>query len=688
MDADLLNRRERDFVLWRLAVPDPPPTLVIGQLQAGAPVTLAGEQRIDLTQDAQFPDLWSVSAQQSGLADGVYHYWFEVTDARPDRGRQRILITDPLATTVDWRLRAPLPAGPNNTGDDRYPASVICCRGGTLISCDCGGETWDAVDPAELGELPPNNRIVIYELPTAWSALTDDGSYQRGVGTFRDVQALVDDDQFGANFAGLGVTAAGRAYLAEELGINALELLPPADSAYVRTWDYGTTNFLAPDFELGLPIDSSYPTPNRDLGSLVNALHRHRMRFFVDSVTAFSKLSPYLAASPDDFFIDPAHADPADPDQYSSRPGRLRDGYGSTLFRYETFHDGYDPLSGDKQQRVSSGSALMRTALVRWMTDFHVDGIRMDSVENVFSWDFVGAYCALARTLWLARHGARAGDPEAEARFLVVGEELEEPLALLTQRRLDGLWHEDFMRCVRAAIVGRARSGLSFEETVRRMIDCRVSGYADLAQAVIYLTSHDVEGEGKERLYDYLQWNRVVDCEKRVKLAFACLLTAVGIPQILAGEEFADRHDLLDEHGHVTEGSGKQIDPVNYSRLDEDWRRRVKEYVGRLVHLRTSCHALAVNDVDVIHVDLNGKQVVAWRRGVPSSDSIVVVVANFSDFTTPAGPGAEYVVRRWPPTPPGCQWREAGQDRLVPPEWIGREPIFSWEAKVYVTCPV
>lgn len=684
MNADLLDRRQRDFVLWRLTVPDPPPTLVIGQLQAGAPVTLAAEQRIDLAQDGRFPDLWWVSVQQFGLADGVYHYWFEVTDARPDRARQRILITDPLATTVDWRLRAPLPAAPDNTGDDRYPASVICCRGGVLVPCDCGGETWDADEPDDPGQLPPNNRIVIYELPTAWSALTDDGSYQRDVGTFRDVQALVDHDQVGANFQGLGITAAGRSYLADELGINALELLPPADSAYVRSWDYGTTNFLAPDFELGFPIDSSYPTPNRDLRSLVDALHRHRMRFFVDSVTAFAKLSPYLAAAPDDFFIlHPAGADPADPDRYSSRGG-LRDGYGSDLFRYETFHDGYDPLSGDRQL-VSSGSALMRTALVRWMTDFRVDGIRMDSIENVFSWDFVGAYRDLARRLWLARYGAQAGDVQAEARFLVVGEELQEPLALLTQHRLDGLWHENFRRYVRAAIVGRGVDGRTFEETVRRMIDCRALGYTDLAQAVIYLTSHDVEGEGKERLYNYLQWNDVVDCEKRVKLAFACLLTAVGIPQILAGEEFADQHDLLDEHGHVTEGSGKQIDPVNYSRLGEDWRRRVKEYVGRLVHLRTSCDALAVDDVEVIHVDLDGKQVVAWRRGIPGSDSVVVVVANFSDFATPGGPGAEYVVPTWPPTPPGRQWREVGQDRPVPQEWIGREPLFSWEAKVYVT---
>jgi pullulanase len=685
MDADLLNRRQRAFVLWRLTVPDPPPRLVIGQLHAGAPVTLDAELRVDLTQDVRFPDLWWVSAEQLALADGVYHYWFEVTDARSDRARQRILITDPLATTVDWRLRAPMPAGPNNTGDDRYPAAVIGCRGGALVPCDCGGETWDADDPIEPGELPPNNRIVVYELPTAWSALTDDGSYQRSVGTFRDVQALVDEDQAGANFPGLAVTAAGRSYLADELGINALELLPPADSAYVRTWDYGTTNFAAPDFELGFPLDSSYPTPNRDLGSLVDALHRHRMRFFVDSVTAFAKLSPYLPAAPDDFFIlDPVRADPMDPDRNSSR-GELRNGYGSSLFRYETFHDGYDPLSGNQEQGISSASALMRTALVRWMTDYRVDGLRLDSVENVFSWNFVGAYRALARQLWLTRCGAPPGDSRAEARFLVVGEELQEPLPLLTQHRLDGLWHENFMRCVRAAILGRGVGGLTFEETVRRMIDCRASGYTDLAQAVIYLTSHDVEGEGKERLYDYLQWNQVSDCEKRVELAFACLLTSVGIPQILAGEEFADRHDLLDEHGHVTEGSGKQIDPVNYSRLGDDWRRRVKEYVGRLVHLRTRCDALAVNDVEVLHVDLDGKRVLVWRRGVPGADSVVVVVANFSDFTTPDVPGAEYVVPQWPATPPGCEWREAGHDRPVPEEWVGREPLFSWEAKVYVT---
>jgi glycosidase len=684
MDAHVLTLRTRHFVLWRPARTSPVPTLVIGRLQPGAPVTLTGEQRFDLSPSDQHPDLWSLAAEDCGLADGqVYHYWFEVTDAHPRRTGQRIRVTDPMATTVDWRLRAPRPAGPEYTDDDRYPAAVTGFRGGELVPCDAGGESGGLaeVPPAQL---PPNNRIVIYELPTAWAATRGDGIYERGVGTFRDVQALVDPDAPGANFPGLEVLAAGRSYLADELGVNALELLPPADSAYERTWGYGTTNFLAPDFELGFPIDSSHPTPDRDLRALVARLHGCGMRFFVDSVTAFARSSPYLAAATDDFFIlDPQHADPDDPDRHDSRGG-IRHGFGSTLFRFETLHESYDPLTGNRR-RLSPASALMRTALVRWMDHFHVDGIRMDSIENVASWDFVGAYRDLARALWLQRCGAPAGDPEAEARFLVVGEELTEPQALLHQNRLDGLWHEGFKRYVRAALLGQGADGLGFEDTVRRMVDCRACGYADLAQAVIYLTSHDVEGFRNERLLDFLRSNGVVDCEKRVKLAFACLLTAVGVPQILAGDEFADQHDLVDVSGRVTEAGGKQVDPVNYSRLGEEWRSRIKDYVGRLVRLRTSADALAVNDVEVVHVDLDGKRVVVWQRGVPGSGQVVVVVANFSDYTTPPGPSAEYVVPTWPATPPGRRWREVGQDRPVPPEWVGREPVFSWEAKVYVT---
>ncbi|MBM3744666.1 MAG: DUF3459 domain-containing protein, partial [Acidobacteria bacterium] len=164
-----------------------------------------------------------------------------------------------------------------------------------------------------------------------------------------------------------------------------------------------------------------------------------------------------------------------------------------------------------------------------------------------------------------------------------------------------------------------------------------------------------------------------------------CLLTAVGIPMILAGEEFADEHDLFDRGGHVTQGGGKQVDPINYRRLADPMRQRVFQYVARLVKLRTTHPALAADETDFIHVDFNdGNRVLVWRRG-PTHDP-VVVVANFSDFMTPnpASPAAEYVAPNWPPAPRGKSWREFTQDRAVPPEWVARETIYPWEAKVYV----
>ena len=71
------------------------------------------------------------------------------------------------------------------------------------------------------------------------------------------------------------------------------------------------------------------------------------------------------------------------------------------------------------------------------------------------------------------------------------------------------LWNEDFKRMVRAAILGRNDDKEpSFEWTVRKLIDCRLLGFEDGAQAVNYVTSHDVEGFRNERLFDFLAEQR------------------------------------------------------------------------------------------------------------------------------------------------------------------------------------
>jgi len=58
---------------------------------------------------------------------------------------------------------------------------------------------------------------------------------------------------------------------------------------------------------------------------------------------------------------------------------------------------------------------------------------------------------------------------------------------------------------------------------------------------------------------------------------------------------------------------------------------------------------------------------------------------NFSDFQTDDAfnPHSEYVVANWPRRD-DFDWQEVSKGRDIPKGWVGREPLFPWEAKVYV----
>ncbi len=150
---------------------------------------------------------------------------------------------------------------------------------------------------------------------------------------------------------------------------------------------------------------------------------------------------------------------------------------------------------------------------------------------------------------------------------------------------------------------------------------------------------------------------------------------------MLAGEEFADETD-------VDNLQNRQLDPVNYSRLDEPVRRELFEYVARLVKLRTTYEGLLVDDIAFLHWDESwGKRVAVWRRGLENSYEQVVVVANFSDYKslrTATAPNGEYIVPNWPVTPPGYCWSECSTQKCVDQKKLGKEPLEPWTAKVYV----
>jgi pullulanase len=695
---DIFGRRKTNFAIWIPRAQSVPPALLIGQLVPGNPPAWGGAQRVPLAADPTLRGLWSLPAANCGLIDGeIYHYWFEVDDSRSsNQPMDRIAVTDPFGGSVDWRIFPPGAPDPNQ------PAAVSRFSGGQLIACDPSGEVGDVLADAPSATLPPNNKLVIYELPTAWAIARSSNQPERAIATFADVTAMVDPGAGGANFSELTLLAPGQSYLTQ-LGVNALELLPCADSFYKREWGYDPSHYFAPDAELGYPDGNLSPTPNRDLARLVAACHQQNIRFFIDVVMAFAKEDPYNHADAQNFHVDiPSGAACSDDPDYCTSfradgTRTTRNGFGSTLWRYATPILTYDPISGTNQS-IPPAANLMLAYLSRWMEDFHVDGIRIDSVENVANFQFLTAFKNLARSLWNGRWAAGGLGAGADARFIVVGEELTLPASLFTQGVLDGLWNEDFQTRVRAAILGQnAANEPTFEWTVKKAINCLLTGtFTDGAQAINYVTKHDVEGFRHERLFTmFKSWppDQVDQVEKRIKLAFVCLLTAVGIPMLLAGEEFADRHDYFDENGNVTQFGGKQIDPVNYTRLtggdnlsDEDtanlpMRRRIFSYARALIRLRTTEPALAVNDTSFIHQDFDdGKRIMAWQRG-GAADLPVVVVANFSDFAS--APGFDYVVQNWPATPPGRSWVEVTQARAVPPAWVGRESLFPWEAKVY-----
>lgn len=656
MDAypvDLLNRRHERFTLWVPASEGlPKPKLVLGTHNADSN-SFAELTRLPMTRSPEKTDLWELdpTAITPPLADGVYRYWFEIVDTSPEQSGT-LLVTDPLAFTVDYTLT-------HGSGEQLQPATVVKFRDGKLWPCDNDGAEPSRPPVPDQASLPSNNHLVIYELPTSWSKVGSDGrGVDVDVGGFADVKALFDQNTRSARFASIHEP------ILAELGINALELLPVADAKNKSEWGYATAHYFAPDSDLGSASE---------LVSLIDTIHSQNIRLFTDVVMAFGH-DPYGYIAFKQFHLRP-NDERANPDSYQSHAtGVLRDGYGGQSWRYAQSTQTFDPESGNVGA-VSPSWAFHRAHLARWMADFGVGGLRLDSLNNVGSWDFVRSYKERAWELYKARYGPDA-DP---SKFLVIGEELSMPLSMFREGVVDALWNEPWQGRLRALLLGESTDGDDFEWTVRKVADTTLvsldgTNFADGAQAINYITTHDIEGYRKERLYNFLSSNGVSDVQKRAKLAFVLLLTSVGIPMIFAGEEFADQMD------RSTDMSKKQSDPVNYGRKnDGGWRQALFDYVANLVKFRTKCPALGEDDTNFFHVDQCGK-IMAWSRGQTGDGKMpVVVVANFTDRNTD---GEQYVIPNWP----GKEldgWREVSQTRDVPTEWVGKEPLMAWEAKVY-----
>ena len=194
-------------------------------------------------------------------------------------------------------------------------------------------------------------------------------------------------------------------------------------------------------------------------------------------------------------------------------------------------------------------------------------------------------------------------------------------------------------------------------ERARALISGR-KGWEDLAQRVAYVTSHDVEQFTEQRLYGMFMDLLAPSWQSRpasdldlaaldeaaaairtvfaqIHASFALMLTAVGIPMFLAGEEFADLHDLPHHDWRL-----KMSDPVDWQRAAVPGHAELRARIRELVWLRRRHGALQRNEVEFFGLaggfhpafdENDGPRVFAYCRSAGQrlgSAGQVIVVAN------------------------------------------------------------
>lgn len=587
-------------------------------------------QEVALNKVAGLQGWFEIDLASLSLADGEYEYEFELT-----RDGQTLLAADPFAEELT-----------------RFSGTrgVFRIRNGQRYRLPF---SW-ADEFRDGFPLANNNELVIYEMPMRWMENAPEDLRQVALGTFEKVVFT-------------------RLNELHDLGINAIELLPVQDSADTLAWGYGTRYFFAPDLDMGGPVDLKY---------FIKQCHRRGIRVIFDIVMNHARECPLAKLDHDSFFLD-------NPGQ---EPGRGED-YGADMFRYRS--TGLDGTYAAREFHYRMAAFLIR--------EFHADGFRLDEFRGIDHWEFIQTFRDKA---WESHQTLYPGRP-----FIVIAEDSWRR-AQITQpdgdnphgrQVTDSMWNFAYRDEVRRLM--RHELNTEWQQPARRerirwlvggqalwddMSKEAKRGFGDLSQAVNYLTSHDVEKEYEKRIMNFLfgpllawygrpaqlehiRWiadnldtpdvsdadrNAHGEALERVRSAFALLFTSVGIPMLLAGDEFGDVHDLDNTNWRL-----KMTDPVDWSRR---WKSRnnsaLWEHVRDLIALRKSHPALTRNDFEFcyFHPRIDEPQgegvfVYSRTRGAPLGyNDQVVVVANMG------GQGFDEFHVPWP-------WRDRGRLREIAP---------------------
>jgi len=416
-------------------------------------------------------------------------------------------------------------------------------------------------------DMPTGNELVIYEMHIGTFNAKEEGQ----PGTFDSAMEKLP-------------------YL-QELGINAVEVMPIAEFSGDFSWGYNPSQPFA--------VKSIYGGPDK-FKQFVKAAHEHGIAIIVDVVYN--------------------HFGPSDLDLWQFDGWSENDKGGIYFYNDRRSHtpwgDTRPDYGRDEVRQYLRDNALM------WFEEYRADGLRWDAIPYIRNIE--------------GRDTDPDNDiPEGWSLMQWINEEIKQRFpgkisiaegmlnnAWVTKNVEDGgagfnaQWDSEFVNPVRHAVIVRD-DGSRDLQAVSRSIEYRYD--IDVFRRVIFTESHDEVANGRSRVPEEI-WPGKVDSwfsKKRSTLGGALVLTSPGIPMIFEGQELLEDRWFQDEV------------PIDWSRVADE--HGILGMYRDLIALRRNLlgltRGLCGQNTHIYHFDEAGKVIAfhRWDKQGPT-DSVVVVV--------------------------------------------------------------
>jgi 1,4-alpha-glucan branching enzyme len=430
--------------------------------------------------------------------------------------------------------------------------------------------------------------------------------------------------------------AARRLPYLRDLGISAVQVMPPFEFAGDISWGYNPAHLFA--------IESGYGGPDA-FKRFIRAAHEHGIAVIVDVVYN--------------------HLGPSDLDLWRFDGWSEGDGGGIYFYQDER------ALTPWGNTRPDFGRGEVRTFLrdsaLTWLEEFRCDGLRFDSTLYIRTVDGdVGNEASALADGWSFLAWLNDEIRARQPWKLTIAEDLQDDPALVVPTADGGAgfgaqWDGGFVRRVRAALTANDDRDRSIGELVTAIDG---GGRGPAGTRVIYTESHDDVANGDVRVPEAISPGDAASwfAKKRATLGSALVLTAPGIPMLFQGQE------LLED---------RWFDDT----VALDWSKAgVHEGILRLHHdligLRRDRYGLSRglrgDGLGILHANEATKLLAfhRWHQGGPGDD--VVVVANL-------GHEAIHDARIGFPAPGRWRIRHNADSQAYAPDFGGLE-VFDLDA--------